>query len=348
MLLVVLLALLGSAVQAQGLEEYLPRELAEYTEVAQSVTEWLTQTPLQLLCEVWQKFSSLSTQPLQLFLKITILLVLAGLMTTAGESGDKPFLPLVEMVCFLMCALVCISPVQQMIERTHEQILYCKGVLVGFVPVFSGLLAGGGQPASAAVFSGFFLSTALLLAEVAAVIVLPLIRILMALHAAAGVSGISVASSVAKLVQKSIKWGLGLVSTIFGTFLGLQNFLAGASDSLLLKTGKFLIGSSIPIVGQAVSGTITAVSAGMKAAQGTVGIGLMAVLAMCFVPVLLQSVAYWAAFSAAASIADGLAQSKCAALLKAAASCISLCGLTLLFYGLPVVVSVVWMMSSGG
>lgn len=344
----VVIGLLCSTVQAQAAEEYLPQELTEYADIAASVTDWLAQTPLQLLGESWEKFSSLSTQPLQLFLKISILLILAGLMTSTGETGEKTFLPLVEMVCFLMCALICIQPVQQIIEQTHEQILYCKGALIGFTPVFSGLLAGGGQPASAAVFSGFFLSTALLLSEVAAGVVLPLIKVLMALHSAAGVSGVTMAASVARLVQKSIKWGLGLVSTIFGTFLGLQNFLANTSDSLLLKTGKFLIGSSIPIVGQAVSGTITAVSAGMKAAQGTAGVGLLAVLAMCFVPVLVQSMAYWAAFSAAASIAAGLSQSKCAALLKAAASCISLCGLTLLFYGLPIAVSVVWMMSSGG
>ena len=328
--------------------EYLPNELTELVEKTNQMQQILSQGPFQLLEFGWQTFSSFVTQPLKVFLRLSIFLMFATIACTPAQTGDKSLASIIEMVCFLLCAILCIQPVQQMIEYTRQQIFYCKGALVGFVPIFSTMLVAGGQPASATIFSGFFLSTALLLAEIAATVVLPFIQMLMALHTAAGICDVSVVSAIAQMVQKIIKWGLGLVSTIFVTFLGLQSFIAGTTDSLAMKTGKFLLSSTIPIVGQAVSGTIGAVSAGIKLARGTAAIGLLIAIGGCFLPVLIQSLLYWWVFSIASTIAKGVEQPKCAALLKAAAGCINLCGITLLFYGLPILLSIVWMMSLGG
>lgn len=333
---------------AEDIWSYLPSGLEEFVQKAEEIQQFLQQTPAQLFQQGWQMFSGFATEPLRVFIKISIFLLFAAVVATPSQTGDKNFAPLIQMVCFLLCAIFVVQPVQQILTQAREQIFYCKGALMGFVPVFSSMLVAGGQPASAAIFSGFFLSTALFLAEIAATVVLPLIQMLIALHTASGLCDVSVVSAMAQMVQRVVKWGLGLVSTIFVTFLGLQNFLAGASDSLAMKTGKFLISSSIPIVGQAVSSTIGAVGAGIKLARGTAAIGLLVAIAVCFVPVLVQTVLYWWAFSAAATIAKGVEQPQCAQLLKAAAGCTSLCGLTLLFYGLPIVLSVVWMMSVGG
>ena len=333
---------------AEDIWSYLPSGLEEFVQKAEEIQQFLQQTPAQLFQQGWQMFSGFATEPLRVFIKISIFLLFAAVVATPSQTGDKNFAPLIQMVCFLLCAIFVVQPVQQILTQAREQIFYCKGALMGFVPVFSSMLVAGGQPASAAIFSGFFLSTALFLAEIAATVVLPLIQMLMALHTASGLCDVSVVSAMAQMVQRVVKWGLGLVSTIFVTFLGLQNFLAGASDSLAMKTGKFLISSSIPIVGQAVSSTIGAVGAGIKLARGTAAIGLLVAIAVCFVPVLVQTVLYWWAFSGAATIAKGVEQPQCAQLLKAAAGCTSLCGLTLLFYGLPIVLSVVWMMSVGG
>lgn len=348
LLILVMLGLATTVFAGASPNEYLPNELTELVEKTNQMQQILSQGPFQLLEFGWQTFSSFITQPLKVFLRLSIFLMFATIACTPAQTGDKSLASIIEMVCFLLCAILCIQPVQQMIEYTRQQIFYCKGALVGFVPIFSTMLVAGGQPASATIFSGFFLSTALLLAEIAATVVLPFIQMLMALHTAAGICDDSVVSAIAQMVQKIIKWGLGLVSTIFVTFLGLQSFIAGTTDSLAMKTGKFLLSSTIPIVGQAVSGTIGAVSAGIKLARGTAAIGLLIAIGGCFVPVLVQSLLYWWVFSIASTIAKGVEQPKCAALLKAAAGCISLCGITLLFYGLPILLSIVWMMSLGG
>lgn len=326
----------------------LPQEVADLADQGQQAQNLWQQGAGEVLQSLWQHFSGKVTQPLQLFLRMGLLLVFAAVAAAPASGGDRPFLPLVEMVCFLACAGLCIQPLQQLAEQTRQQILACKSLLLGSVPVLASVLAGGGQPASAAVFSGFFLSAGLVLAELAAGLALPLVQILLALHTAAGACEFVGVGAAASLAQRTVKWLLGLVSALFAALLGVQNIVAGASDSLAMKTGKFLLSSSIPIVGQAVSGAVGAVNAGLKAARSAAGLGLLASVTGCFLPVVLQSLAFWMALSAAAALARGLDCGRCAALLKGAAGCASLCGLILLFYALPVLLATVAMMNAGG
>lgn len=260
----------------------LPQEVADLADQGQQAQNLWQQGAGEVLRSLWQQFSGKVTQPLQLFLRMGLLLVFAAVAAAPASGGDRPFLPLVETVCFLACAGLCIQPLQQLAEQTRQQILACKSLLLGSVPVLASVLAGGGQPASAAVFSGFFLSAGLVLAELAAGLALPLVQILLALHTAAGACEFVGVGAAASLAQRTVKWLLGLVSALFAALLGVQNIVAGASDSLAMKTGKFLLSSSIPIVGQAVSGAVGAVNAGLKAARSAAGLGLLASVTGCF------------------------------------------------------------------
>ncbi len=89
---------------------------------------------------------------------------------------------------------------------------------------------------------------------------------------------------LAAMVSKFIKWGLGLIATVFGAVIGLQSLLAGAADSVALKAGKFLIGSSVPVIGGAVSDAIGTVYAGLKVVKGTAGAAGICAIVVLFAP----------------------------------------------------------------
>ncbi len=309
--------------------------------------ELLSMRPAEWVKLLWNSFSQQVTAPMRVFVRLVLVMVLGTVAMAPAGTGDRSLIPVLELVCLLVCASACVQPMQQLIEQAQQQMFCCRTSLIVAVPCMASLMAGSGRVAASAVFSGFFLSTVLLLSELAANVVFPLMRILLALFTAAGVCRFPAMDAVASFFQRSIKWMLGLGCTLFVALLGVQNLMASASDSLAMKAGKFLITSSVPIVGQAVSGAISALAAGTQLARGTAALALMAVIGASFIPVLLSCLAFWIVFSAAGVIARTVECGRCAQLLRGAASCASLCGSTLLFYGLLVLLAILMMMLGG-
>ena len=79
---------------------------------------------------------------------------------------------------------------------------------------------------------------------------------------------------------------------MFGALIGLQGIFAQSADTLALKTGKFLLSSGVPVVGRAISDAMGSVLAGLKMLKGTVGFAVIAVIAVSFLPLLIQCCAY--------------------------------------------------------
>lgn len=80
------------------------------------------------------------------------------------------------------------------------------------------------------------------------------------------------------VVKRVVITVLVFAVTIFSFILGIQTSLAKSADTLAAKTVKFAVGSSVPIVGGAVSDAITTVSASLsliKKVTGGVGIALI-------------------------------------------------------------------------
>lgn len=75
-----------------------------------------------------------------------------------------------------------------------------------------------------------------------------------------------------QILLKAIKWIIRLSSMLFGAVLGLQTMLTQSADSLAMQTGKFLLGSGIPLVGQTASSALGSVLAGLPGTEKQPGI----------------------------------------------------------------------------
>lgn len=259
-------------------------------------------------------------EPIRMFLKLCGVLLLLAAAKTICQESELQFEWLAALCIFALCCQDFTELLAQMQTALEES----KAYLVTFVPVFVSVLASCGQAGSAAVYGGIFFTTALFLCDMICSVGLPAIRVFLAFHATGCVGGGVDLSSLAASMGRAVKWVLGLCATLFGALISLQGVFAQSADTLALKTGKFLLGSGIPVVGKAVSDAMGSILAGLKMLKGGVGFAAIAVLAAAFVPMMLRCVAYQFFFVALQSVSGAMGLRRTEKLMAGFSQCAGL------------------------
>lgn len=307
----------------------------------------------------WEQFAQKAAEmlsdaikaPIRLFAKLCGVLILAaagkGLCTERTPAGIAGVL---DTVAALAAFSVSSAAVLGLMEAMQSAVESSREYLVGFIPVFASVLASCGQPGSALIYGGMFLSAANLIAWLLCSVGFPATRVFLAFCAASAAGGTLDLSAMAGAVCRWCKWLLTLCATVFATFLTLQSAFAQSADSLALKTGRFLLSSSIPVVGRALSDAMGGVLAGVKLLKGSVGFAAVAVLAAAFAPLLLQCAVYQLVFAAGGLVARAVDDHRSARLLNGLAECVGLY-LSMAFFFCFVVISatvVMMLLGNGG
>ncbi|MFQ7004001.1 MAG: stage III sporulation protein AE [Ruthenibacterium lactatiformans] len=237
------------------------------------------------------------------------------------------------------CMLALTGVLQDAIETSRVYI-------ISFVPVFASVLTACGQVGGAALYSGFFFGAAMVMADILCRVGLPLTRVLLALNATAAVGSTLDLSHdrlrmpMDKVAAHVLRHGVRRAHRPAG------GYLRGA-DTLALKTGKFLLSSGVPVVGRAISDAMGSVLAGLKMLKGTVGFAVIAVIAVSFLPLLIQCCAYHRVLSAGNIVASATGGTKSAKLLSGLSDCVSLYISMVVFFSLIVISSTLVMILLG-
>lgn len=94
-----------------------------------------------------------------------------------------------------------------------------------------------------------------------------------------------------------VKWlatgSLKLMLTLFIAYLSISGAVGGSVDAMTLKTAKFAVSGSVPVVGGIISDAAESMLAGMSTVKNTIGLfGMLGVAAICLLPFLQVGVNY--------------------------------------------------------
>lgn len=85
-------------------------------------------------------------------------------------------------------------------------------------------------------------------------------------------------SRLSKSVRNILLFITGILTALIGATFSLQNTISASADSALVRSARYAISSSIPIVGSSVSGALGIAASGVSYARGIVGGGAIAVI----------------------------------------------------------------------
>ena len=234
---------------------------------------------------VWEEGRAM----LPAFAVILAVAVLCGILNSAkngflqGTMSD-----IIHFVAYVSVGAVILAVLTNVLQTGFSAIAQLQKQMQIVCPILLTLMAASGGAVSAGVFrpAVAFLSSGI--CELFTAVVLPTSVVVIALTFAGNLSPEVRCEKLGGLFKSVNKWLIGLTLGLFTLFLTVQGIASAQYDGISLRTIKYLVSGSVPIVGGFLSGGVDLVLAGsslIKSALGSFSVFLL--FATILRPVLL-------------------------------------------------------------
>ena len=189
-----------------------------------------------------RSFGALVRQTASRYTSVLLFLTLTAVLgLLAGECTDGALL---DLVAAGGCGVLLWGSLLEEAQKLCEQVESWRSFLLGFLPVYAGVLTMGGEGAAGSAASGALLTALCFLAQLAAGFVQPLLHCYLMLSMACCVSSEPALGIFCKGVGSALRQALGWAGKILVALLGLQRAAAFQLDRFSLRTGQLLAGRS--------------------------------------------------------------------------------------------------------
>lgn len=346
---------LQGQLEASGADE-LARQVPDQTKEILSQLE-LQDLDYRLLLsltpgQIWQVckavFSKMVRAPLLLLGTLVAVILLCAAMDALKIGFNAKGLEKVFNGVAVLCLItVVLEPVTGCIQKASQAILQGSMFMNGFIPVFCGILASGGQPVSAGVYHLLLFGTSQVIGQAASQILVPLIGIFLAFCFTGAIAPELHLDQIGKTIKKFVNWSLSLLLTVYVGLLGIQSIVAVSADTVTVKTAKFVTSSFVPVIGSALSDALVTAQACLKLLKASVGAYGILIAAFTYLPLLLEIICWYLAMQTAAFLGQLVGAGSIAKVLEGTASALGLLMSITLLFGLLFIISTTVMLVVG-
>ncbi len=204
----------------------------------------------------------------------------------------------------LVCVMILSVPICECIEGVCNTVGEGADFLSGLVPVFSSLSLFAGATTASCVYSSSMLSFCGFAANLSSMVLLPMLSCVLALSVVDSISPMMKLGCITNGIKKATITILCFLMVIFTGVLSLQTNVAASGDNVAIKAGRYIISSTIPIVGGAVSEAFNNINAGIVVMRNTVGAFGVIALAFIVIPMVAKLLLCSAALKVTELVAD--------------------------------------------
>lgn len=247
--------------------------------------------------------ASLSDSVSEVYALIFIIVISSVML---AFSDGIPYKPITAAATFAVigCLTQIIKPLS---EQMGEQIQGIGSVMKLSLPIMTAVSGASGQPSAAAV-NAVWLNTALTLTEqLTESILSPLISVCIALAIASSLmrmSGNNSLSGAVGTVKNTFVFLLTLIVSVFTAVMSFQNVIAKGSDTVLLRSVKFVSGSAIPVIGGALSEAAGAYLSSISLVKSSLGTLCAVCITVSVLPYVIRLFTLRLALSLCAFLSD--------------------------------------------
>ena len=274
--------------------------------------------------------------PLKLFGLLVGIAILTALYNLLSESDKNSFSETAGMLC---AGAITTSGIVEKIQQVADMLTEGSNFMTAFVPVMSAVTAAGGNTVTATAYNLLLIASSQISLYASTGTITSLLGCYLAVSLVSSVNTSMNLSGLANGIKKVMIWGLGIISTVFVGILSIQGIVGKSVDTVAMKTAKFALSSSIPIVGAALSEALSSVEGSVGILRTTVGtFGIIVGLAIVL-PIIINVLLTKLAIEGAGIFAEMIGTVKLCELYRSCGSVMTILIAMILFSFLVLLVS---------
>lgn len=232
-------------------------------------------------------------------------------------------------------------------ETAAAAVKLTEDFMLGVIPVFAGVVAMSGSPALALSFNSAVLAFAETISGVFSSS-MPVYTSVMTSVAAAGViNPYFSCEKLTSLFNKAACGAAAFVSGIFVAVLSVRGVIAGAADTVTVKGLRFLINSSVPVVGSAIGDALNSVTASLVLIRHSIAALALTAAVLIVLPALVRITVYKLLLSLTSVFADVLSLKKISGFIDAVNGVFSFYAAVLCFNAFVFIISIAIVITLG-
>lgn len=301
---VLLLFLIFSSVKVHASDEYIKEKSDEINsieisgdagdfisenDISVSETEGIMNiTPRMVFEYIWKNFKDSISKPFRMLVTIFIVVVLAtfseGICDISKKSGMSR---VYNMLCVVACIGAIIYYIKDSLYKASQTIEDSGVFMMSYIPVFSGVVATSGGITTATTYQLIVVFAAEMFMSLSSEIIMPLLTLCLSAGIIEAINPSVSLSGIVKGISKAVKIIMGLSLTVFSGLITVQSLVGTATDSVSLRTGKFVVSNLVPVVGNAVSDAYSTVKGSIGILRNATGtFGVIAIFLIVIPPIM--------------------------------------------------------------
>ena len=303
-----------------------------------------------VLGKMWEEFLSRIVSPVRALMSITSVMIICSIASSLKtDSLTDEKVDTFSLIADVSILLIILMPIMNLIESVINIISVAGQFVVIFIPVFAGIMLACGERAGAVGYQITALSAAELVTAIARKLIMPLLSVCMSFSISSVISNDTIRlGKISEGIKKISVIALTIIATVYCGIITMQDIAGNVADTVTTKTAKFIISSSVPAVGNAISGAMTSVQSSMIAIKNCVGIVGVVAPIIIILPTVLSVLAWQISLKAGSIVGELFSVKRIPEMLNAVSSVIGLLMSVLLLLGVILIITTTVMMTVGG
>ena len=223
---------------------------------------------------------------------------------------------LFESITVIVISLTVFSVLMSCIERAVTALNSVCTIMKVLVPIISAISSFSGNPALSVSYNAITVYASEILGAVCSDFLTPVLMNFTVLSVCIIFNPAIKGENILSAIKKVINMLLGLCASVFTGISGIKSLLSSGADKISVKGIQFLLGSSVPVVGGALSDGLSSVLATINLMKSSLGVTGIIILLILVLPVICELTLWSFVMSVSSYICNIFSQNKTESVLS--------------------------------